>query len=265
MGSATREALASSRAALAAGGGTADLATGESLFNAARVVGNSHQLLAVLADPAADAPAKATLVTKVFGASVTPDALRLLQVVAAERWSNADDLLAGLEDLGLRTVAMSAPAGTSIEDELFSFGVAVNSDDELELALASKLGQAEAKSQLVDSLLSGKVSPQTLAIIRHLVLQPRGRRIAELMRHAAEVVADQSGLAVATVVTATPLSRLQLDRLKQGLASRYGRQLTVNVVIDPAVVGGVRVQIGDDVIDGSVATRLNDLRMQLAG
>lgn len=265
MGSATREALASSRTALAAGDSTADLATGESLFNAARVIGNSPQLLAAMADASADAAAKAALVTSVFGTSVTPGALRMLQTVAAQRWSNAGDLLAGIEDLGLRTVAASTPAGTSIEDELFSFGVAVSSDDALELALASKLGPTEAKAGLVSSLLAGKVSPQTLAIITHLVLQPRGRRIGELLRHAASVVADQAGYAVATVTSATPLSRQQLDRLKQGLANKYGRQLSVNLVVDPTLVGGLRVQIGDDVIDGSVATRLNDLRIQLAG
>jgi F-type H+-transporting ATPase subunit delta len=265
MGSATREALASSRTALAAGDSVADLATGESLFNAARVIGTSPQLLAAMADASADAAAKAALVTRVFGTTVTPGALRLLQAVAAERWSNSGDLLAGLEDLGLRTVAASAPAGTSIEDELFSFGVAVSSDDALELALASKLGPTEAKAALVDSLLAGKVSPQTLAIVRHLVLQPRGRRIGELLRHAAAVVADQAGYSVATVTSASPLTTPQLDRLKQGLANKYGRQLSLNLVIDPTLVGGLRVQIGNDVIDGSVASRLNDLRIQLAG
>jgi F-type H+-transporting ATPase subunit delta len=265
MGSATREALASSRTALAASGSTADLATGESLFEAARVVGDSPQLLAALADPAADAVAKAALVSSVFANSVTPGALQLLQAVAAARWSTPDDLLAGIEDLGLRTAAASAPAGTSIEDELFSFGETVSSDAGLELALASKLGEADAKARLVDSLLTGKVSPQSLAIIRHLVLLPRGRRIGELVRHAASVVADEAGFAIATITSARPLSVQQLDRLKRGLASRYGRELTVNQIVVPDVVGGVRVQIGDDVIDGSVATRLNDLRLQLAG
>jgi F-type H+-transporting ATPase subunit delta len=265
VGSATREALASARAALAAGDGTADLATGEDLFNAARVIGGSHQLLAVLADPAADATSKAALVTTVFGPSITPNALRLLQAVSAARWSNADDLLAGIEELGLRTVAASAPAGTDVGNELFSFGVTVASDDGLELALASKLGENSAKARLVENLLTGKASPQTIAIVKHLVLQPRGRRINELLRHAASVVADEAGHALATVTSATPLSERQLDRLKRGLAQRYGRELAVNLVIDPALVGGVRVQIGDDVIDGSGASRLSDLRMQLAG
>ena len=265
MGSATREALAASRAAVAAQGSTADLATGESLLNAGRVIGESSQLLSALADPAADPTAKSALVDAVFSSAVTPSALGLLRTVASERWSSPRDLLAGIEDLGLRSCAASASAGVSIEAELFSFGEAVSSDPDLELALANKLGKADAKADLIEAILAGKVSPQTLAIVRHLVLQPRGRRIGELLRHAASVVADQADKTVATVISAAPISESQLDRLKKGLASRYGREITVNQVVDRAVVGGLRIQIGDDVIDGSVATRLSDLRLQLAG
>ena len=264
MGSATREALASSRAVLAAHGSSAYLATGESLFTAGRAVGNSSQLLAALADPSAPEAAKIALVTGVFASSVTPGALELLAAVASARWSSHDDLLAGIEDLGLRATAASAP-DASIEAELFAFGAAVSSDSELELALASKLGRADAKAGLVDTLLAGKVSAQTLAIVRHLVQQPRGRRIGELLRHAASVVADQAGTSIATVTSANTLAPGQLDRLKKSLAGRYGRGLMINQVVDPTVVGGLRVQIGDDVIDGSIATRLKDLRLQLAG
>jgi len=264
MGSATREALASSRAALAAPGATIDRATGESLLNAGRVVGDSSQLLAALADASADAAAKVALVRAVFASTVTPRALDLLAAAVAERWSSHGDVLAGIEELGLRAIAASSPADVAIEAELFAFGTAVSSDAELELALASKLGKPEAKAGIVEALLAGKVSEQTLAIVRHLVQQPRGRRIGELLRHAASVVADQSDTTIATITSAETLTRAQLDRLKKSLSTRYGRELTVNLVVDPAVVGGVRVQIGDEIIDGSIATRLADLRLQLA-
>lgn len=264
MGSATREALASTRAALADRISAVDLTTGEELFNAGRVISDSSQLLTAIADPSVDAAAKSTLVARVFGAA-SPVALDLLQAVAAASWSNQDDVLAGIEDLGLRVTAVSAPRNVSIESELFAFGAAVSSDAELELALASKLGENAAKVSLVNRLLEGKVSQQTIQIVRHLVQLPRGRRIGELLRHAASVVADQGGTVIATVVSASPLVPAQLDRLKKSLAGRYGRDLTVNLIIDPELVGGVRVQIGDDVIDGSIATRLNDLRLQLAG
>jgi F-type H+-transporting ATPase subunit delta len=140
----------------------------------------------------------------------------------------------------------------------------VSSDAQLELALGSKLGSDEAKSALVTSLL-GKASPQTVAIVRQLVLQPRGRRIGELLRNAASIVADQAGESIATVTSATPIGTAQLARLQKGLAASFGRDLAINLVVDPTIIGGLRVQVGDDVIDGTVARKLAELRLQMAG
>jgi F-type H+-transporting ATPase subunit delta len=264
MGSATSQALAGARAALAGLGGKDSLATGEQLFEAARVIGDSAQLRSALADSSADPEAKAVLVAKVFGSLGAPTKA-LLTSIAASRWSTHDDLLAGIEEIGIRAIATSAKAGLSIVDELMVFQAAVDSDAELELAVGSKLGSPDAKGALVRSLLSKKASAQTVAIVEQLVRQPRGRRIAALLSTAADIVADEAGLAVATVITAAPLTTAQLDRLRAGLAKSYGRDLKLNHVIDPAIIGGVRVQVGDDVIDGSVSTRLTDLRLQLAG
>lgn len=264
MGSATSQARAGARAALAGLGGKDGLATGGQLFEAVRVIGDSAQLRGALADSAADAQAKAALVAEVF-ASLGSPARQLLASIVASRWSTQDDLLAGIEEIGIRAVAGSAKPGVSIVDELFAFRTAVGSDAELELAVGSKLGSPEAKAALVSSLLSTKASAQTVTIVEQLVRQPRGRRIGQLLSGAASIVADEAGLAIATVITAAPLTAAQLDRLRAGLAKSYGRDLELNVRLDPSIIGGVRVQVGDDVIDGSVATRLADLRLQLAG
>jgi F-type H+-transporting ATPase subunit delta len=263
MGSATREALASAVATLETVRGTDDLATGEQLLQAAQIIGTSSQLRAALADKSADGEAKSGVVRALFG-SYTAAAQDVLVSAVAGRWSSEDDLLAGLEELGIRALAASAGEGVSIEAELFEFERAVTSDSALELAVGSKLGSTESKVDLVQSLLGGKASAQTLSIVRHLVAQPRGRRISELLRSATSTVASQAGLAVATVTSATRLAPAQVDRLAQGLASQYGRGLRINQIIDPSLIGGLRVQIGDNVIDGSIATKLNDLRLQLA-
>lgn len=264
MGSATREALASARDALAKVGSKDALATGTQLFEAARIIGGSAQLRSVLADPSVAAQEKSSVIGQIFSGIGAP-ARALLSEIVASRWSTQDDLLAGIEEVGIRAVASSAGPGVSLEGELFAFGSAVSSDAELELAVGSKLGSPAAKSALVTALLATKASPQTLAIVDHLVQLPRGRRIGELVRTAASLVADQAGLAVATVITAAPLSQAQVDRLRAGLAKNYGRDIQLNLVIDPSIIGGIRVQIGDDVIDGGVSTRINDLRLQLAG
>ncbi|WP_314148196.1 F0F1 ATP synthase subunit delta [uncultured Leifsonia sp.] len=263
MGSATREALARSVSALAGLGAKADLATAEDLFAAGRVVADSAQLRAVLSDPSADQAGKAALVQRVFG-SLSAPAVELLGVVAGERWSGQDDVLAAIEELAIRAIAASAPRNVDIPAELFAFGGAVTSDAQLELALRSKLADPAAKAELVERLLAGKASEQTTAIVRQLVLQPRGRSIRESLRAAARIVAAQYGQRIATVVTATPLPEAQAERLRASLAAKYG-DLKLNQVVDPAILGGLRVQIGDDVIDGSVASRLTELRLQLAG
>jgi F-type H+-transporting ATPase subunit delta len=160
---------------------------------------------------------------------------------------------------------MSAPEGTDIEGELFTFGGAVTSSAALELALRSKLADPSEKAALVERLIAGKASAQTTAIIRQVVLQSRGRSIREALRESARIVADQSGHSIATVTSARALPAAQLEKLRDALSAKYGVRLKINEVVDATVIGGVRVQVGDDVIDGSIARRINDLRLQLVG
>ncbi|WAB80949.1 F0F1 ATP synthase subunit delta [Microcella daejeonensis] len=262
MGSATRGATESARAALARTSGV-DLTTGEQLLGAARTIGSSKQLVSALTDPSATDSAKAGLIGTIF-AGLQPAARTLLEGMVASRWSSGDDLLAGIEEVGIRAIAASAPAGSSVEGELFAFGQGVTSDAELELAIGSKRGAPEGKRDLVDALLA-QASPQARSIAGHLVQQPRGRRIGELVRSAATTVADASGKGVATVTVARPLTDEQRSAIAQSIARRYGREHTLNQVIDPAVIGGVRVQVGDEVVDGSIAARLSELKLRLAG
>ncbi|WP_423917719.1 F0F1 ATP synthase subunit delta [Frigoribacterium sp. 2-23] len=264
MGSMSREALASARSVFADLGDSADLATGEQLLDAGRVIGSSVQLQSHLADPAIDVTAKKALLERLFG-SFSETARALLVSVVGSRWSSSDDLLAGIEEIAFRVIASTAPADSAIENELFAFGAAVSSDAQLELAIGTKLGDSESKAALVQRLLGGKASAQTLAIVTHLVRQPRGRRIGELLRSAADTVADQSDLLVATVTSASRLGDAQVIRLERGLSKQFGRSLRINQVVDPDVVGGLRVQVRDEVIDGTVATKLSLLRLQLAG
>ncbi|MCS4274905.1 F-type H+-transporting ATPase subunit delta [Mycetocola sp. BIGb0189] len=264
MGSATREALAAGTQALQATS-VVDQNTATELFAVGRAIDSSAQLRALLADPAAEAAVKVAATERIFAKAVSATTLGLVNSVVSQRWSTSVDLLEGIEDLGLRAAAVSAGAEAPITSELFEFGQVVASDAELELALGSKLGTAKDKAAVVTKLLEGKALPQTVAIVEHLVAQPRGRRIRELLRTAAATVADQQGFAIATVTSAVPLSDAQVERLSASLSAQYGRSLRVNKIIDPTIIGGLRVQIGDDVFDGSVSTRLSELRLQLAG
>lgn len=263
MGSATREAIAQAKAALAARSGAATLAAAEALFSAGHIIGDSAQLQTALTDTSADAAAKTKLVKAVFG-SLESDARDLLSELVSSRWSKPADLLGGIEEIAIRIAALSVDSSVDIPAELFAFGAAVSSNAELELAVASKLGDPAAKVTLIDALLKGKASKQSVAIIQHLVRQPRGRRIGALLRHAARIIADQHEQAIATVTVAKPLSDAQVKRLQAGLSKKYGA-VRVNQIVDASVIGGMRIAVGDIVIDDSVATRVKELKLQLAG
>jgi F-type H+-transporting ATPase subunit delta len=262
MGSASRVALEAAKSALASAKGVTR-ETGEQLLSAGRDISGSTQLRALLADPSIEVAEKTGLIGRIFS-SLDPAATSLLGSLVSARWSNSDQLIDGIEQVGIRAIADSTEADT-IESELFAFARAVSSDPELELAVGSKLGDASEKAALVDRLLAKKADPATLAIVRHLVQSPRGRRIGELLSTAAETVADASGGIVATVTAAAPLTAAQLEKLTATLTAQYGREPRIAVKVDPSVIGGLRVQVGDDVIDGTISSRLTELRLQLAG
>ncbi|WBU38289.1 F0F1 ATP synthase subunit delta [Homoserinibacter sp. YIM 151385] len=261
MGSATRQALQAAKSALASTRGV-KLETGEQLLAAGRAVDGSAQLRALLADPAVPESDKTAIIGRVFGSFDAP-ATKLLGTLAGVRWSSAAELVDGIEEIGIRAVAMASR--DDIVGELFAFGAAVASDAELELAVGAKLSDPAGKVALVERLLGGRASASTTAIVRHLVQSPRGRRIGALVAQAARIVADSGDAIVATVTAASAPSAAQLKKLTAALAAQYGRTPRINLVIDPAILGGLRVQVGDDVIDGSVSARLQDLRIQLAG
>lgn len=263
MGSATREALESAKAELAKSSDVT-LATGEHLLAAGRTIDSTPQLKAILADPSIEFAEKGVLVRRVFGA-FDPIAVRVLSGMAQSRWSSPVQFIDGIEEVGIRAVARASGDDGTIESELFAFSAAVDSDSELELALGSKLGDPVKRVQIVERLLSGKASDATLALVKYAVQTQRGRRLVEVVARIAEVVAQDAGAMVVSITAAAAPTEPQLDKLRATLSERYGRTPRFAITIDPRLIGGLKVQIGDEVIDGTVANRLADLRLKLAG
>ena len=260
MGSASRVALTAAKAAVAKTSGLS-VATGVALLAAGRAVGETPALRAALANPVADATAKAALVTGALG-KLDKSAQSVLQAIVAERWSSADEMLDGIEEIAIRIIADSSK--DDIESELFAVGRAVAAHHELELSLNSKRGSAESKTKLVSSVLKG-ISDATTDIVSHLVSAPRGRRIRALLGLAEEFVADQRGRGVATVTVAQPLDKAHTDRILAVLKSRYGRDHHIDEIVDEGILGGFTIQVGNDTIDASIRSRLTELSSKLAG
>lgn len=260
MGSATSQARAGIDEALVRQP-QAGLDDARDLFRASRAIERNPQVLASLADPVSPADARAALAERVLGEIGAP-ARSIVAHLARQRWSESADILAAIDDAGIR-IAVQSSGGADIAGEIASFARIVATDPQLELALGGVLGKPDDKAALVQRLLAGRASDATLAILDHLVRVPRGRRIGQLLRGAATEVAAAAGRSLATVTSAREIPAVQLDRLRAGLERQYGRTLQLQQIVDPAVLGGLRVAIGDDVIDGTVRSKFTDLRLKL--
>jgi F-type H+-transporting ATPase subunit delta len=257
MGSASREALAAAVESITA---ALERSAPSELLDAAAVLDAQPSLATALADATATVESKHRLVADVFS-SMSLGAVSVLNAAVAGRWSTVEEFVAGVEQLGIRVAAVQAE---QLDDELIAIADLVDSDHALELALGSKLGATDAKLATLRTLISNRVSDNALKIAEQLVAHPRGKRVSVALREAARTSAAQSGQLLALVTVAQPLSSEREQRLQQALTKNAGQSVKISTSIDPNLVGGIRVQIADEVIDGSVRRRLDDLRLQLA-
>jgi F-type H+-transporting ATPase subunit delta len=202
----------------------------------------------------------------VFGGKVSPSAIEFVKKVAAKRFSRSLDLVVVLEQLGVHSAAATASKTSVLEQvqaELFSFQQVVAGDRELQFALSSKSAPNEAKLALLETLVGGKVSAVTKALINQAVSAARGRRIAIVLDQFGKQIAAYGESLVATVTVSKTLNQTQVDRLRASLAKTYGQQIRLNVEVDSSILGGMVVQVAGEIIDGSVSGRLQNLKLQM--
>ncbi|MBF0688798.1 MAG: F0F1 ATP synthase subunit delta [Cellulomonas sp.] len=249
-----------------AAGGTART-IGDELFALVDALDSSGSLRRTLADPSLEPEAKSGLVARLLDGA-DPRTVEIAQALVRSRWSADADLAHAVERLAFVALLSSAQsAGTlaQVESELFAITRALAGQREVRRFLLDDAYPAQARGELVDRLLDQQGDPITQAVARRAAVAPRGRRYVTTLQHVGDVIAELRSLEVATVVSASPLTPTQTDRLADLLGRALGRAVQVNVVVDPDVVGGLRVQSGPDVIDSTVLSRLADARRQLAG
>jgi len=239
-------------------------AMAESLYVAAASVRNEPALRRFAADQSISADAKAGLAREVFG-HLDSGAVALVASAVQQRWTNGRDLVNGLQHLAeIATVRSAGDQQTTVADELFAVRELVQANPDLRDALADPSRSVADKSGLVATLLGGKALPATVTLAGQALTGVHGTVTAGL-NHYRTLAAEVVGESVATVRVAAPLAEGQLDRLVGALSRQYGRPVHANVVVDPSVIGGVNVAIGDHTIDGTIATRLDDARRRIAG
>ena len=262
MGAQTSHSLERAREILTRHGASLPLA--QQLFAAGLGLAGSGSLAHALTDSSAEPKAIQDLAEAAFSA-LSKDARSVIGELVELRWSHPNDVGAALEELAIRSCAQSAGTSKDVVGELLEISEIVHSTAELELGLGSKRATPAARAALVSAVFGGKVSPEAEAIVRHLVADPRGRRIGAMLQRGAEIVADQHGEGLAIVTVAKPLSASQRKTISSMLVERFGRAHYIAQQIDDSLVGGARIRVGDNVIDGSISQRLNDLRNALAG
>lgn len=253
-------ALADSTAAQAA-----DL--GDQLFAVVGLLDREPALRRSLSDPSIDSSARTGLADNLLRGKISATALDQVTALAGDRWSEPGDLADAVEELAVMAICTSADVAgelDEVEDQLFRFGRIVGGNPGLRYALSNLFVPADGRRSLVVDLLDGKVTGPALRLITQAAAHPRGRSMDANLESYAILAAALRERLVAEVHVAVPLSADQRSRLAAVLAAAYGHDVHLNVVVDPHVIGGMTVRIGDELINGSVASRLAELRRGLA-
>lgn len=238
------------------------------LFAVADLVGREKNLRSALADSGQSADSRSGLVTTLLADRVSPLALTVLQRVVTSRWSDDTDMVLALESLADQAAFMVADADGTLdatEEEIFRFGRAIDSSSDLQMALTDPALPAAAKSAIAADLLQGRSTAATRQVIEYAVGHLHGRRIDAVVDDLADAAARQRQRIVAEVRVARPLDADQERRLAEALSKLKGRHVRLNVAVDPEVLGGVYVTVGDEVIDGTVASRMEQARRTMLG
>lgn len=245
-------------------GDGAGAALGADLLGAAAVLRGQVALRRSATDPTAPVEAKTTLLKGVFSGHVGVGALGVLGEAGALRWASGADLVDALEHLGIVALVRGADVageGDRLEAELFAFERIVSGNPELRSALSDPSRSVADKQALVAGLLDGKAASSTQRLVAEAVAS--GVVVTTLQRYE-KLAASVRNRQVATVRVARPLTDGQAERLASAL-SENGEAVHLNVIVDADVIGGLRVEMGDHVIDGTVSSRVDDARRKIAG
>jgi F-type H+-transporting ATPase subunit delta len=244
------------------------LGIGDALFAVAALLDGQPSLRSALTDPARSGDDKAALVRSLFAGKLPDQVVDLVASMVQNRWSRPRDLAEATTSLGIEAVLVSAQRHDrlgEVQDELFRFSRIVAAQPELRLALTDRALPVERKSDLLTALLKEKTTVEAARLIVHAVTEPRGRSLETTLEGLATAAAARRQRQVATVTSAVPLTEQQRERLAAALSSQLGFDVQINVVIDPEVVGGLRVSLGGELIDGTLASRIGDAQRRIAG
>jgi F-type H+-transporting ATPase subunit delta len=269
MEGASRETFAAARdrlEAVTAGAGDAAQIAAD-LRSVARLLDREPGLRRALSDPAQPARSRAALLNGLLEGKAAAQTLEVLTTAVQGRWSKSADLVDAVELLAVDaelTVAERDDSLADVEDALFRFGRVTGASPQLASLLADPTVDPARRAQLIHGLLDGKASDVTIRLAEQAVYGLGGRSFDGSLQRLVELTAARRNRQVAYVKVAAPLTDQQEQRLEARLTAIYGRKISLQIVVDKAVIGGASVQVGDDLYDGTVSRRLELARSALA-
>jgi F-type H+-transporting ATPase subunit delta len=232
------------------------------MFAVVDALEGSPTLRRAVTDPGTPESARRALVHGLLDGKVDKAVVDLVAEAATLRWAGGRTFAAALERQALRAQLVTADRRgelEDVEDQLFRFARFVESSPDLRNVLGDRAIDRSRRQELVGELLSGRATESTIVLAKRAVVA-RERTFAQTIEGYVTLAAAQKNRVVATVRVAQPLSDDQRDRLRAALAKQVGREVAIQEVIDPDILGGVRVELGDEVFEGTVSGRLEVAR-----
>lgn len=240
---------------------------GNELFTITKVLDDSIQLERALTDPSRPVADKVAVLTELLGDNVHPMTMEIMTDLVSRHWSRARDIANAVEDFGVDAMmyyADATGATLQVSVELSELHSALLNLPVVRAKLYDYQATSEARVKLFREVFSGKtLNKVTTRLAEHATCNLRRRRYLETIQWLINKFSRHMGESMVTVTTATPLKKEQIERLVEVYSAKVGRQVHINSVVDPTVLGGMRIQVGDEVTDNTVVAQLQNLHRKV--
>ena len=242
-------------------------AVADEILSMAVLLRAEPRLRRALTDPSRSGLDRGDLLRSLLSGKVSEVSASVLAGLAAGRWSRPSEILDATERLGVDAVLTAAGRSGNlpdVEDELFRFGQIVSGSPQLAVTLSDPGASKGRRVKLVEDLLKGKAHAATVRLVEVALEGFGGRSFESSLSRLVELTAAKRDREVAYVTVAKPLDDAEEQRLSAKLSQIYGQEISLKVTVDPKVIGGVSVQVGSDLYDGTILRRLNEARQAFA-
>ncbi|MGB0970229.1 MAG: F0F1 ATP synthase subunit B/delta [Mycobacterium sp.] len=241
-------------------------AVASDLTSFAKLLRSEAVLAKCFSEPADAGDGKAGLAETLLSGKVSDTALEIVKTAVSQRWSSEADLIFAVRHAARLALLVRAERNnetSEVEDELFRFGRVLDSESQLNQLLSDHTTPAEGRIGLLDGVLGENANSTTEALLNQTIELLAGERADVAARELAGLAVARRGEVVAHVTAAAGLTDGQRSRLTEVLTRIYGHPVSLQIHLDPDVLGGLKIAVGEEVIDGSLSSRLTAAETQL--